>query len=197
MDSRFSAYDAKTGKRLWSFDAGASVLAPPITYTVKGKQYVTVITGSGSSLTLLGGPLAKYGISYRGQARRVLTFALGGTGTVPKAKPYVPDIVSDPTYKEDKAAVARASTIFYNRCGTCHGVDIVAAGIAPDLRTSPAILSPETFAAIVHDGGLLDNGMPKFSDLSTQQREDIRQLLRSAAHDAAAGKRPASTTAKP
>ncbi len=192
MDSRFSAYDAKNGKRLWSFDAGASVMGPPITYTVKGKQYVTVITGSGSSLTLLGGPLAKYGISYRGQARRVLTFALGGTGTVPKATPYAPQFVSDPTYKPDPAAVARAGAIFYNRCGTCHGVDMIAAGIAPDLRTSPAILSADAITAIVHEGALVENGMPKFAELTDQQREDIRQLLRAAAHDARAKAAPQS-----
>jgi quinohemoprotein ethanol dehydrogenase len=186
MDSQFSAYDGRTGKKLWSFDAGASVMGPPITYTVNGKQYVTVITGSGSSLVLLGGPLAKYGISYRGQARRVLTFALGGTATVPKAKPYVPEFVADPTYKPDPAAVARASAIYYNRCGTCHGVDMVAAGIAPDLRTSPAILSKEAITGIVHEGALVENGMPKFAELTEQQREDIRQLLRAAAHDARA-----------
>ena len=192
MDSRFSAYDAKTGKRLWSFDAGASVMGPPITYTVKGKQYVTVITGSGSSLTLLGGPLAQYGISYAGQKRRVLTFALGGTGTVPKAEPYVPEFVSDPTYKVDKAAEARGGAIFYNRCGTCHGVDMIAAGIAPDLRTSPAILSADAITEIVHNGALVENGMPKFAELTDQQREDIRQLLRAAAHDARARAAPQS-----
>jgi quinohemoprotein ethanol dehydrogenase len=190
MDSSFNAYDAKTGKRLWTFDAGASVMGPPITYTVKGKQYVTVITGSGSSLVLLGGPLAQYGISYRGQARRVLTFALGGTATVPKAVPYKPQFVADPGYREDKAAQARGGALYYNRCGTCHGVDIVAAGIAPDLRTSPAILSADTVTAIVHDGGLVENGMPKFAELTAQQREDIRQFLRAAAHDARAKTAP-------
>jgi quinohemoprotein ethanol dehydrogenase len=188
MDSRFSAYDAKTGRRLWMFDAGASLLSPPITYTVNGKQYVTVITGSGSSLVLLGGPLAKYGISYRGQARRVLTFALGGTGTVPKAKPYTPQFVSDPGYKVDKPSADRGGALYFNRCGMCHGVDIVAAGIAPDLRTSPAILSPETVTAIVHDGALVENGMPKFAELTDQQREDIRQFVRAAAHEAATAK---------
>jgi quinohemoprotein ethanol dehydrogenase len=63
---------------------------------------------------------------------------------------------------------------------------MIAAGIAPDLRTSPAILSKDTITAIVHDGGLVENGMPKFAELTDQQREDIRQLLRAAAHDARA-----------
>jgi alcohol dehydrogenase (cytochrome c) len=41
----FRAYDAKTGKVLWSFQAGAGVNAPPSTYMVGGKQYVVVGAG--------------------------------------------------------------------------------------------------------------------------------------------------------
>jgi alcohol dehydrogenase (cytochrome c) len=41
----FKAYDAKTGKILWRFHAGAGVNAPPSTYMVGGKQYVVVAAG--------------------------------------------------------------------------------------------------------------------------------------------------------
>ena len=41
----FKAYDAKTGKVLWSFQAGAGVNAPPSTYMAGGKQYVVVGAG--------------------------------------------------------------------------------------------------------------------------------------------------------
>jgi len=34
----FKAYDAKTGKVLWSFQCGAGVNAPPVTYMVDGKR---------------------------------------------------------------------------------------------------------------------------------------------------------------
>jgi quinohemoprotein ethanol dehydrogenase len=34
------AYDAKTGKQLWSWQADDLIQAPPVTYSVKGKQYV-------------------------------------------------------------------------------------------------------------------------------------------------------------
>jgi outer membrane protein assembly factor BamB len=78
IDGHFNAYDASSGKPLWSFDAKAPVMAPPISYQVDGRQYVTVMSGSGTSLVLLGAYLQKYGISYRDQKRRVLTFALGG-----------------------------------------------------------------------------------------------------------------------
>ncbi|HEU4692450.1 MAG TPA: PQQ-binding-like beta-propeller repeat protein [Vicinamibacterales bacterium] len=44
-DGWFRAYDAKTGKVLWSFFAGAGVNAPPASYSVDGKQYIVVGAG--------------------------------------------------------------------------------------------------------------------------------------------------------
>lgn len=41
----FSAFDAKTGDKVWSFNAGAGVNAPPIAYRLDGKDYVAVAAG--------------------------------------------------------------------------------------------------------------------------------------------------------
>ncbi len=49
-NGRFRAYDAKDGKVLWSFNAGAGVNAPPSSYTVDGKQYVVVAAGGNVQL---------------------------------------------------------------------------------------------------------------------------------------------------
>jgi PQQ-dependent dehydrogenase (methanol/ethanol family) len=46
----FSAFDAKTGKKLWSFNCGAGVNAPAVSYMVKGKQYVAVAAGGNTQL---------------------------------------------------------------------------------------------------------------------------------------------------
>ena len=45
----FAAYDAKSGEKLWRFQCGAGVNAPPIAYRLDGKDYVAVAAG-GSSL---------------------------------------------------------------------------------------------------------------------------------------------------
>jgi PQQ-dependent dehydrogenase (methanol/ethanol family) len=45
MDGHLSAFDARTGKKLWSFNLGVAVAAPPITYRVNGVQYVAVAAG--------------------------------------------------------------------------------------------------------------------------------------------------------
>jgi quinate dehydrogenase (quinone) len=49
MDSRFRAFDAKTGKELWAAKLEASAHATPITYLGKktGKQFVVIAAGGG------------------------------------------------------------------------------------------------------------------------------------------------------
>ena len=42
------ARDSLTGKKLWEFQTGAGVNAPPITYEQNGKQYVAVASGGHS-----------------------------------------------------------------------------------------------------------------------------------------------------
>jgi len=46
----FSAFDAGNGKKLWSFNCGAGVNAPAVSYTVGGKQYVAVAAGGNTQL---------------------------------------------------------------------------------------------------------------------------------------------------
>ena len=40
MDGHLSAFNARTGQKLWSFNLGVAVGAPPITYRVNNVQYV-------------------------------------------------------------------------------------------------------------------------------------------------------------
>ena len=46
----FKAYDAKSGKVLWKFQCGAGVNAPPVSYSVNGKQYIAVAAGGNTQL---------------------------------------------------------------------------------------------------------------------------------------------------
>ena len=46
-NGKVAALDAKTLDELWSFDTGGGVNAPPITFTVDGKQYVGILVGLG------------------------------------------------------------------------------------------------------------------------------------------------------
>jgi PQQ-dependent dehydrogenase (methanol/ethanol family) len=47
-NGNFNAYDAKTGKLLWTNKVDAGVNAPPISYEIDGTQYVAVAAGGNS-----------------------------------------------------------------------------------------------------------------------------------------------------
>jgi alcohol dehydrogenase (cytochrome c) len=46
-DKKIRAFDAKTGKELWSFPLNTAALAPPTTFMVDGKQYLALNAGWG------------------------------------------------------------------------------------------------------------------------------------------------------
>jgi alcohol dehydrogenase (cytochrome c) len=70
ITGEFLALDADTGKTLWQFKTSSSVNSTAITYTHKGRQYVTVASG-------LGGILAtRYGAGIVPTGGSVWTFAL-------------------------------------------------------------------------------------------------------------------------
>ena len=177
IDRSFNAYAADSGAMLWSFPTEAAVLAPPITYEAKGKQYITVLTGMGASPAAFG-PLLPENINYRTEAKRVLTFALDGSDTLPKAEPVQIEPFKDPDFKAGQELNMSGVLVFGRRCAICHGVDAIAAGHAPDLRASATVLSDEAFATIVRDGVLVSRGMPHFEELSDQQLNDTREYIR-------------------
>jgi PQQ-dependent dehydrogenase (methanol/ethanol family) len=59
MDRWFKAVHARTGERLWQFQAGSGIIGQPITYRgPDGKQYVAVLSGVGGwSGAVVSGPL--------------------------------------------------------------------------------------------------------------------------------------------
>ena len=57
LDRYFTAYDAATGAPLWRVRLNDVPNAPPITYSIGGRQYVAVSTGSGSPYTHTWGNL--------------------------------------------------------------------------------------------------------------------------------------------
>ncbi len=52
---QFKAFDAKNGKELWSFQTGSGITGLPIAWEHKGKQYITVTSGSATVWAALSG----------------------------------------------------------------------------------------------------------------------------------------------
>ena len=49
-NGRLIAYDADSLKELWSFSVGTPITAPPMTYSVGGKQYIAVVAGGAAGV---------------------------------------------------------------------------------------------------------------------------------------------------
>ncbi len=181
-----SAYDAASGKRLWRFNAGLGIIAAPDSYSVGGKQYISVLVGYGGSAAI-GSQFMNVGWKFT-QPRRLLTFALGGTAALPPSPPPDPTVhpVDVPGLKLDPAAVS-AGHALYLACSICHGKNLVAAGgPAPDLRESRIAMSPDGLWTVLHKGALLSKGMPRFGQLTRKQVMDIYEYIRAGARAALA-----------
>jgi alcohol dehydrogenase (cytochrome c) len=50
MTGKFAAYDETTLNEIWSFNVGTPITAPPMTYSVGGKQYIAVVAGGSTGL---------------------------------------------------------------------------------------------------------------------------------------------------
>ena len=184
-DGYLLAYDATSGKRLWRFNAGLGIIAAPISYSAHGKQYVSMLVGYGGSASIAGN-LMHVGWKYGVQPRRLLTFGLDGKAVLPPSAP--PDMkveaVDDPRLKIREADVEAGRRLFM-MCAPCHGRDLVSAGApGPDLRESKIALDPDNFWSVVHDGALIQHGMPRFEMLTRTQAMQIYAYIRAGAREA-------------
>ena len=184
-DGWFTAYDSSNGKRLWRFYAGMGIIAPPISYAVAGKQYVSVLAGFGNS-NIVGGPHMDMGWKFA-SPRRLFTFALGGTAKLPptparglKLKP-----VDDPKLVLDETQVQAGDRLFNSNCWSCHGLKLHSTGgFAPDLRESMVALDRDSLWGVLHEGALLSEGMPRFDALTREQSDAIHAYIRAGAREA-------------
>jgi quinohemoprotein ethanol dehydrogenase len=180
-DGWFSAYDAGSGARLWRQNVHMGVIASPMTYSAGGRQYVSILAGYGGSTAALS-DIMNVGWKYSGP-RRLLTFALDGKAQLPPSEPPTLTVNVQDNAAEvlDPRQIAIGQAVFL-ACAACHGRNVVGAGgPAPDLRESVIPLSAEAFWTVVHDGSLIERGMPRFATFDKPLIEGIRQYIRASA----------------
>jgi quinohemoprotein ethanol dehydrogenase len=180
-DGWFSAYDARTGDRLWRQSAGMGIVGAPMTYQVGGKQYVAVLAGYGGSAAVLS-DIMNVGWKFT-DPRRLLTFSIGGNAVLPPSESPTLKVNAQDNAAEvlDPKTIAMGKALFM-ACAACHGRNAVGTGgPAPDLRESAVPLSAEAFWTVVHDGTLIEHGMPRFSIFDKPQIEAVRQYVRASA----------------
>lgn len=153
-------YAADTGKILKKIELGTSVLAAPMTYTVKGTQYVAMMAGHGGAAQFGPWPPQFAPFKY-GNAGRIIALKLDGP--TPVLPPEVKDSPLPPPVQVASTEPQRrqGELLFYRNCAGCH---VFGRGMVPDLRR----LSPQTsalFEEIVLHGAYAPKGMGRFDDV--------------------------------
>ncbi|KAF0186478.1 MAG: pyrrolo-quinoline quinone [Alphaproteobacteria bacterium] len=165
IDGRFFVRNADTGQVLKEIDTGSSMMAAPMTYRVKGVQYVAIATGfGGGGWSYVPDNSAAYS---RGNANRILVFRLDG-GAVARPELLPPLTVAPPPPPQARGVTRQTIAFghgqFLANCAICHSNQ--PRSTAPDLRR----MAPATHAAfngIVLEGWFLANGMPRWDDTLT------------------------------
>ena len=81
-DGYFAAYAADSGQLLWESPTHVGIMAAPVSYSIDGEQYITVVAGWGGAYGLASGaPRHKGNVLSKG---RILTYKLGGDLTLPE-----------------------------------------------------------------------------------------------------------------
>lgn len=192
IDGILTAYDAYDGKKAWSFDVGQSIIAPPISYRVKGEQYVAVMAGFGGA----GGLLGKLVPEHPRRNGQLLVFKLGGKAPLTRVDDPVVAAI-DVTGLKSTGNATLGVVDYVSVCSGCHGANASNPYIA-DLRRSAALRDAGLWRSIVIDGALKDQGMVSFRPILTpQQAENIRAyvLRRARESQVAQGEAPVRASA--
>jgi quinohemoprotein ethanol dehydrogenase len=177
---QLEAYDAKTGKTLWSFQTGAGANSTATSFEEGGKQYLAFLAGGnalggtakGDNFWLFSldgklGPAAAAGsakaIQHAGESAATED---SGTDTAPTTG--------------DKAATGDAGagkSVFADNCSTCHGLAGTGGNGGPNLTTIPGAKDVDKVTKQVINGG---GGMPAFGgQLSSKEIANVAAYVTS------------------
>ena len=187
-DGWFHVYDGASGRELRKFQAGNGIIAPPVTYSVNGEQYVAVLAGYSHQISVAANP----GWRYRKNLPRALAFKLGGRASMPSSPAPETSVypVDDPSLPIDIESAKRGENAFNHACTVCHGggggVPVGMPG--PDLRESVIAHNFAAFRMVVNEGARVSAGMPMFDERSDAELRDLFMYVRSISRLAAQDK---------
>jgi len=175
----FRAYLADSGEQLWEFPTQTGVIAAPVTYTVNGEQYVTILAGWGGAFGLNSGIKPPPGP----KRSRVLTFKLGGRQQLPPIPEQLPFPEPPPRMEVSDEVLEHGARLYTGYCSFCHGAGMISGDTIPDLRRLPRHFH-DSFSMIVGEGMLEGIGMPGFGDIfSGDDVEAIHAYVIEKAHE--------------
>lgn len=175
-DGKVVAFSADKGEPLWSFAAQTGVVAPAMTYTIDGEQYVSINVGWGGAFALVFGEFVQ--AESMPNVSRVLTFKLGANGELP-AVDWRPTVsFNPPEQTADAATIREGYGLYQDICMGCHGLNAVSGMIIPDLRGSGWIHDVKGWNSVVMEGLFAKNGMAAFGEhITGEESEAIRAYI--------------------
>jgi quinohemoprotein ethanol dehydrogenase len=169
---KFIAYDATDGRKLWEYNLGAGVVAPPITYMVDGIQYVSLAVGWGGAPPALWVRFTED--IYPGT---IFTFALDANQPFVEFVNRTPKELINLSVTVSKDELKNGQILYQKNCLGCHGPMGANGGSIPNLTYS----NEGTFAImedIVLKGMYLKKGMPNFSGrLNQKELNEIKKYI--------------------
>src|SRR5205085_842660 len=123
-----SALDGDNGKLLWKVNVGTGVIAPPITYSVDGIQYISFQVGWGGS----GGAMNQKATPDIFPAH-IYTFRLDGKEKMPSLIAMQRPVPLNIDYPCTESEIKRGEEIYLQYCMACHGNIDKDYGALPDL----------------------------------------------------------------
>ncbi len=170
-EGKFFAYDATDGKQLWEANVGSGVIAPPVTYSIDGRQYISLVVGWG------GNPGNRVRFTEENYPGTIFTWALDANETYSGFYKSNPKELIQLPVTATAAEISNGQTLYDANCRTCHGRMGDNGGSIPNLTYSTA----GTFGIIediVLKGMYLKKGMPNFSDrLNQKEVNDIKNYI--------------------
>jgi hypothetical protein len=160
-----AAFRADNGQQVWSYPTPNAIMQSPITYSVAGEQYIAAASGAGGAGILFG-----MEPTHVRQVGRMVVFKLNGTAHLPPDPPLAPPPnIPPPVLTPSVDVLTKGKATYAKFCGRCHGINMMAANIVPDLRRSAAVADKDAWQAIVIGGALERQGMISWSKLITPE----------------------------
>ena len=180
----FYALNDETGEVLLNKFIGTGMIAPPISYSVDGEQYIAIMAGwGGPAFNTLAGNEAL--LKHRNSGR-IIAFKLDGRDI-----PLPPAVAPRGPFPEPPDINASAETIEQGRmlyvinCGACHGM-YGSVPMLPDLRRLTHD-KHDIFKQIVLEGLFEPLGMSSFAgDLNEQEVDAIQAYIVALSREAVA-----------
>jgi len=168
----FAAYSADAGKKLWEERVNIGIVAPPITYTIDGEQYIGVLAGWGGAPAINGGDATTAATATHFNRPHMLVFKIGGDTPLPAIDQKRFLLVPEPPADDaSPAKIKSGERLFHQNCFQCHGTMAVASGVISDLRYSSKAVH-QSFSKIVLDGVLRNSGMVSFKKFLNEEEVD-------------------------